>query len=147
MSRTAIRHEQFKKGDFLFAKLKGYRPWPARVLQAGDRKYNVFFYGTCDTAEVGPKQVYTYTTCIRRLGNLQKLRQNEFKRALLHAEQAVANPAEDQAYHQTLAILENNFVDAIDVVLCDEYYLDDNVNNCVIVDDEDDDEKTSRRIC
>jgi hypothetical protein len=45
------KRDVFKVGDFVFARIKGYRPWPAKVIQmCSKQKYHVYFYGT---AEVG----------------------------------------------------------------------------------------------
>lgn len=42
--------ESFKHGDRVFAKVRGYPCWPARVDSKcevlGRTRYNVFFYGT-----------------------------------------------------------------------------------------------------
>lgn len=39
-------------GSYVFAKLRGFRPWPARVkgvkLESGQLKYYVRFYGSYD---------------------------------------------------------------------------------------------------
>ena len=43
----------FAEGDLVFAKVRGYPPWPARISSAVDKKgqrFNVFFYGTYETA-------------------------------------------------------------------------------------------------
>lgn len=42
--------ESFKYGDRVFAKVRGYPPWPARVdgitEVQGKNRFHVFFYGT-----------------------------------------------------------------------------------------------------
>ena len=53
----------FKDGDLVFAKVKGYPAWPARVSQPVDEKglkYHVFFYGTYETAVVPRDTIWIY---------------------------------------------------------------------------------------
>lgn len=50
----------FKVDDKVFAKVKGYPAWPARILELKGVKYNVQFYGTLETAVVNPKDIYYY---------------------------------------------------------------------------------------
>lgn len=38
--------KSLKVGDFVFAKLSSYRPWPAKVMATEEFKYTVYFYGT-----------------------------------------------------------------------------------------------------
>ncbi len=40
------KKDTFKVGDFVFAKVKGYRPWPAKIVSVVSKKYSVYFYGT-----------------------------------------------------------------------------------------------------
>ena len=50
--------QTFKEGDLVFAKVKGYPAWPARVSAPADEKgskYHVFFYGTYETAVIAAK--------------------------------------------------------------------------------------------
>jgi hypothetical protein len=42
------KKDTFNVGDFVFAKVKGYRPWPAKILSVASKKYSVYFYGTKD---------------------------------------------------------------------------------------------------
>ncbi|XP_076472557.1 uncharacterized protein LOC143301965 [Babylonia areolata] len=58
---------EYKPGDKIFAKMKGYPHWPARIdaLPEGAApppkgKFPIFFYGTHETAFLGPKDVYCY---------------------------------------------------------------------------------------
>lgn len=54
----------FNSGDRVFAKVRGYPAWPARVVKAVDEKnskYNVFFYGTYETAVVKKDELWIYS--------------------------------------------------------------------------------------
>ncbi|KAL7734878.1 hypothetical protein ACLKA6_011155 [Drosophila palustris] len=129
----------FKEGDFVFAKIKGSRAWPARILQSVGQKHNVFFYGTCNTAIVAVKHICPYELWKSRLGDPKQLRQKEFKRAVMHAELMVAHPTEDKAYYYILEKVANdsNHADVIDMDLCDKY--DDGLSRSQLYNDDDDD--------
>jgi len=51
----------FKKDDLVFAKIKGYKPWPGRVLELKPgNKAMVFFFGTYDKGQVLMKDMWLY---------------------------------------------------------------------------------------
>ena len=53
-------------GEAVFAKVKGYIPYPAKILgrQENTKKemYTVFFYGTQETGVVGRSMVWSVTS-------------------------------------------------------------------------------------
>ena len=62
------KNHVFKTGDIVFAKIKGYPHWPARVehfeVEANGKppknKYPVLFYGTLETATLKPDDLFPY---------------------------------------------------------------------------------------
>ncbi|XP_031846904.1 JIL-1 anchoring and stabilizing protein isoform X3 [Nomia melanderi] len=87
-------HKKFFAGDKVFAKVRGYPPWPAKVEKVIDpnsknSKYSVYFYGTGETAVCKVEELYTY---IENKAKFAKpIRRKFFHEGLLQLEQELKN--------------------------------------------------------
>ncbi|XP_002000082.2 hepatoma-derived growth factor [Drosophila mojavensis] len=90
--------KQIKVGDFVFAKVRGFRAWPARVLQEDGNIYQVYFYGTCNVAKVRGSQLFDFEAHKVRFGQLKQKQYGGFREAMEHAEKSLARPREDDGY-------------------------------------------------
>ncbi|CAL7946608.1 unnamed protein product [Xylocopa violacea] len=87
-------HKKFFAGDKVFAKVRGYPPWPAKVEKVIDpnsknSKYSVYFYGTGETAVCKVEELYTY---IENKAKFAKpIRRKFFHEGLVQLEQELKN--------------------------------------------------------
>ena len=51
----------FSVGNLVFAKMKGYRPWPAKITAMENGKITVFFYGTYESGQVVDKNIWIFS--------------------------------------------------------------------------------------
>lgn len=61
--RKVMSHTSFvpMPGDLVFAKVKGYPAWPARITQQiNSAKFRVFFYGTFERADIKKTEIWPF---------------------------------------------------------------------------------------
>uniref|UniRef100_A0A1B6E4R4 PWWP domain-containing protein n=1 Tax=Clastoptera arizonana TaxID=38151 RepID=A0A1B6E4R4_9HEMI len=78
-------HKKFDVGDKIFAKVRGYPPWPARVEGVAEEtpnkiKYHVFFYGTNETAVCKSIELFPYLEFRAKMG--KRCKKKGFNEAL-----------------------------------------------------------------
>jgi len=55
------KSDKFTLGDLVFAKVKGYPPWPARIISIPSKdRYKCYFYGTYETASLKNEDIWIY---------------------------------------------------------------------------------------
>lgn len=69
--------KSYGPGDVVFAKVRGYPPWPARVDAVADEtpnkmKFHVYFYGTGETAVCKADELYPYKEHRHKFGKPMK---------------------------------------------------------------------------
>ncbi|KAH8360078.1 hypothetical protein KR093_010641 [Drosophila rubida] len=109
--RRRVKKEQekpLKVGDFVFAKVRGFRAWPARILRRERSVYLVYFYGTCNIAKVGVAQIYEYEKFKARLGDVLRRANNSFKGAMVHVENSRSRPSLDYGFQRAKAALTDD---------------------------------------
>ena len=74
-----MAHQDYKPFDKIFAKMKGYPHWPARIdevpeggKQPPKGKFPIFFYGTHETAFLAVKDIFPYEKFKHKYAKQQK---------------------------------------------------------------------------
>ncbi|XP_058058498.1 hepatoma-derived growth factor-related protein 2-like [Anopheles bellator] len=82
--------KSFNIGDLVFAKVKGYPPWPAKITRIDKSKYNVYFYGTGETANIKVEDLFPYEESKGKFATDKIMRRKGFKEAMLQIEAALS---------------------------------------------------------
>uniref|UniRef100_U5ET94 Putative the pwwp domain part of the hepatoma derived growth factor n=1 Tax=Corethrella appendiculata TaxID=1370023 RepID=U5ET94_9DIPT len=85
-----VNKKTFNIGDLVFARVKGYPPWPAKITkQSASKKYNVYFYGTGETANIKIEDLYIYKENKAKFANEKNMRKPFFSEAVTQIEAAL----------------------------------------------------------
>uniref|UniRef100_A0A1B6D4M2 PWWP domain-containing protein n=1 Tax=Clastoptera arizonana TaxID=38151 RepID=A0A1B6D4M2_9HEMI len=103
---------KYTEGDYIFAKVRGYPPWPAWIQKVDGEncnkiKYHVIFYGTNETAVCKSEDLYPYVEFRRKYGNCKS-------RGFVKALQEVDS---ELALTQNETIIQNSNIENNKVIL------------------------------
>lgn len=88
-----MKRPNFKVGDKVFAKVKGYPPWPAHIVAENGKKFNVEFYGTGETGSIKSEDLFYY---LKNKEKFQKpLKRKDYIDAFEQIEEAVKEDGGD----------------------------------------------------
>ncbi|XP_037926674.1 hepatoma-derived growth factor-related protein 2 isoform X2 [Hermetia illucens] len=110
------KDKQFQIGDLVFAKVKGYPPWPAKITKIASKKYNVYFYGTGETANIKLEDLFGYVDSKEKFATEKNMKRNNFREAMEQIEAALngedSAPISMEALRQDInEVPENNEAD------------------------------------
>lgn len=110
---TPLNNVKFLIGDIVFAKVKGYPHWPAKIhdIEGKDTKlpkYNVTFFGTNDTSKVKQTDLCSYLENKGKYGQpkTQNYRNNKFNIAIKEA---------DNCYKNSPTVKRRSFNKSVDI--------------------------------
>ena len=86
---------RFKTGDLVFAKVRGYPAWPAKVTCAdvpgGGERYSVVFFGTDEFANLSAKNLLIFNNVFKnKFATKNHMKKAAFARAMLEIEKEFA---------------------------------------------------------
>ncbi|KAH8363008.1 hypothetical protein KR084_004380 [Drosophila pseudotakahashii] len=82
--------KSYSIGDLVFAKVKGYPPWPAKITKSNNnKKYNVYFYGTGETANIKLEDLFPYADNKERFATEKIMKRAKFIDAIEQIESAM----------------------------------------------------------
>uniref|UniRef100_A0A1A9VPU6 PWWP domain-containing protein n=1 Tax=Glossina austeni TaxID=7395 RepID=A0A1A9VPU6_GLOAU len=81
--------KQFNIGDLVFAKVKGYPAWPAKITKYNNKKYNVYFYGTGETANIKLEDLFQYVENKEKFATEKNMKRTNFREAIQQIEAAL----------------------------------------------------------
>jgi hypothetical protein len=88
----------FHSGDLVFAKVKGYCAWPARITSSeatgGAEKFSVVFFGTNEYANVSTKNLWQYSDfCKNKFVTPARMKNMKFAKAIEEIDSLVSAPS------------------------------------------------------
>ncbi|KAH8293850.1 hypothetical protein KR054_005275 [Drosophila jambulina] len=81
--------KSFNIGDLVFAKVKGYPAWPAKITKYNNKKFNVYFYGTGETANIKLEDLFSYADNKEKFATDKNMKRAKFSDAIDQIESAL----------------------------------------------------------
>lgn len=128
--------KQFNIGDLVFAKVKGYPAWPAKITKYNNKKYSVYFYGTGETANIKVEDLFQYAESKEKFATDKNLKRSNFREAIEQIEAALIG--EDSApidLPEAAAVADELLDDGIDgfaEVTADDSQIQENATQDIV---------------
>ncbi|XP_017156607.1 uncharacterized protein LOC108165069 isoform X2 [Drosophila miranda] len=90
--------KSFKIGDLVFAKVRGFKPWPAVITHDVDKKkqYTVCFYGSGEIGYILLKNLVPYLELKEEYSTEHHMKQAVFRRAMIEIDEVAEKAATEQ---------------------------------------------------
>lgn len=104
--------EEFKLGDPVWAKMKGFPPWPGKVVNPPDKiktpskknSHCIYFFGSENYAFIEDQNIKSFNKYKEQL--MKSNKSGQFKNAVLQAQKYMENGCQDQSEFRTNAEVE-----------------------------------------
>ncbi|XP_063699562.1 PC4 and SFRS1-interacting protein [Culicoides brevitarsis] len=107
MSSKGKKDPDYHVGSLVFAKLKGFAPWPAKIVKAEKKKYYVYFYGTGEKSPaMKSEDLFDYAKHKEKYVVDKNLKRKGYPEAVEQIEAALRGEEDVASIYNTSASLE-----------------------------------------
>lgn len=92
------------KDSIVIAKMKGFSPWPAKLVGKRNKRALVYFFGTSNHGEVNEDEIIRFEDGLLLIKSLALKRIKDFHKAVREAEIFLCIPAEKSILHDILSM-------------------------------------------
>lgn len=143
MGSKGKKDPDYHIGSLVFAKLKGFAPWPAKIVKAEKKRYFVYFYGTGENSPaIKGEDLYDYSKHKAQFVVDKNLKRKHYPEAVeqieaaLRGEEDVASINNPSAVNESLVapaenVDENSQVDDLETVAEVEGEAENDTSNAV----------------
>ncbi|XP_037959291.1 uncharacterized protein LOC119688696 [Teleopsis dalmanni] len=98
MNVTSKEHKKLKMGQLVFAKVRGFPPWPAKITKVHHiNKFSVYFYGTQETGDISRQNLFTYHENKNKYATEKNLKRRFYGDGIAIIESVLKGKASDPA--------------------------------------------------
>ena len=103
----------YRDGDLVFARVRGYCAWPARIsscdVSGGAEKHSVVFYGTNEFANIGRKDLWVYNVIHKnKFATAARMKNPQFAKAIEEADNKMVNSENQAGQNESEQNVEEN---------------------------------------